>query len=101
LRRALSDRDDILIPEVIENLTTERLLVIELAEGVKVGVLLGGYPGETDLGRFGRRLGVSVRDIPPRVLLVGCAIGPLDGITRQLDPEVDALEIVARYTSTL
>jgi ubiquinone biosynthesis protein len=210
LRRALSDRDDILIPEVIENLTTERLLVMELAEGVKitdtealveagisprkvalllndayadqllrrgvlhadphpgnllvqhgprlvlldhgltlalepsfiatlermvsammggdlealtqalgeagvpvgedtdltallqvVGVLLGGYPGETDLGRFGRRLGASVRDIPPLVLLVGRAIGLLDGITRQLDPEVDALEIVARYTSTL
>ena len=210
LRIALSDRDDILIPEVIENLTTERLLVMELAEGVKitdtealveagisprevalllndayadqlfrrgvlhadphpgnllvqhgprlvlldhgltlalepsfiatlerimsammggdlealtqtlgeagvpmgedtdltallqvVGVLLGGYPGETDLGRFGRRLGASVRDIPPQVLLVGRAIGLLDGITRQLDPEVDALEIVARYTSTL
>ena len=32
--------------------------------------------------------------------LVGRAIGLLDGITRQLDPEVDALEIVARYTST-
>ena len=36
LRRALSDRDDIFIPEVIENLTTERLLVMELAEGVKI-----------------------------------------------------------------
>src|SRR5215218_1090466 len=36
LRRALSDRDDILIPEVIENLTTERLLVMELADGVKI-----------------------------------------------------------------
>jgi len=210
LRRALGDRDDILIPKVIENLTTERLLVMELAEGVRitdtetlvgagisprevalllndvyadqlfrrgvlhadphpgnllvqhgprlvlldhgltlalessfiatlermvsammgrdlkaltqtlreagvpmgedtdltallqvVGVLLGGYPGETDLGGFGRRLGASVRSIPPRVLLVGRAIGLLDGITRQLDPEVDALEIVARYTGTL
>jgi predicted unusual protein kinase regulating ubiquinone biosynthesis (AarF/ABC1/UbiB family) len=56
---------------------------------------------ETDLGGFGRRLGASVRNIPPRVLLVGRAIGLLDGITRQLDPEVDALEIVARYTGTL
>jgi hypothetical protein len=66
-----------------------------------VGVLLGGYPGERDFGSFGRRLGSSVRDIPPRVLLVGRAIGLLDGITRQLAPEVDALEIVACYTSTL
>ena len=36
LRRALCDRDDILIPKVIENLTTERLLVMELAEGVRI-----------------------------------------------------------------
>jgi predicted unusual protein kinase regulating ubiquinone biosynthesis (AarF/ABC1/UbiB family) len=65
-----------------------------------VGVLLGGERGEiaTDFGGFGRRLGASVRDIPPRLLLVGRAIGLLDGITRQLDPDLDALEIVARYT---
>ena len=209
LRRALSNRYDMVIPAVVEDLTTERLLVMELMEGVKitdrealigagisprevalllndayadqlfkrgvlhadphpgnllvqpgprlvlldhgltltleqsfiatlermvsairgadiealtgaleeagvsvskdndlmallqvVGVLLGGPPGERDLGSFGRRLGASVRDIPPRVLLVGRAIGLLDGITRQLDPEVDALEIVARFTGT-
>jgi ubiquinone biosynthesis protein len=206
LRRALSDRDDVVIPGVVEDLTTESLLVMEFAEGVRitdreklvgagisprevalllndayadqlfrrgvlhadphpgnllvqpgprlvlldhgltlalersfiatlermvsamidgdlealtralegagvpvggdtdlttllqvVGVLLSG-PGETDLGSFSRRLGASVRDIPPRVLLVGRAIGLLDGITRQLDPEVDALDIVARHT---
>ena len=65
-----------------------------------VGVLLGGEWEEigTDFEGFGRRLGASVRDIPPRLLLVGRAISLLDGITRQLDPDVDALEIVARYT---
>ena len=65
-----------------------------------VGVLLGGerdVPG-ADLEDFGRKLGASVGDIPPRLLLVGRAIGLLDGITRQLDPDLDALEIVARYT---
>ncbi len=67
-----------------------------------VGVLLGGEREEigTDFESFGRRLGASVRDIPPRLLLVGRAIGLLDGITRQLDPDVDALEIVARYAGT-
>ena len=44
-----------------------------------------------------RRLGASVGDIPPKLLLVGRALGMLDGITRQLDPELDALEIVADY----
>ncbi len=212
LRDALSDRDEVMIPEVVSRLTTQRLLVMELMEGVKVtdrealdsagieprqvaellndafadqlfkrnvlhadphpgnllvqpgsdgprlvlldhgltvaldppfvatldsmvsamregdldaltgalreaglpvnedtdldtllqlvGVLLGGEREEvgTDFEGFGRRLGASVRDIPPRLLLVGRAIGLLDGITRQLDPDVDALEIVARYT---
>ena len=65
-----------------------------------VGVLLGGEREETSTSfeDFGRRLGASVGDIPPKLLLMGRAIGLLDGITRQLDPEADALEIVARYT---
>ena len=68
-----------------------------------VGVLLGteessGGEKALDLGDFGRRLGASVGDIPPKLLLVGRAIGLLDGITRQLDPELDSLEIVARHT---
>jgi predicted unusual protein kinase regulating ubiquinone biosynthesis (AarF/ABC1/UbiB family) len=63
-----------------------------------VGVLLGG---ETDnnLRDFGRGLGTSVGDLPPRLLLVGRVIGLLDGIVRQLDPELDPLGIVARYAS--
>jgi ubiquinone biosynthesis protein len=64
-----------------------------------VGVLLGGERQESDLGSFGLRLGASVGDIPPKLLLVGRAIGLLDGITRQLDPDLDALEIVGRHTS--
>ncbi len=75
-----------------------------------VGVLLGaegtsddesdnGTSGEAlDLADFGRRLGASVGDVPPKLLLVGRAIGLLDGITRQLDPELDSLEVVGRYT---
>ncbi len=64
-----------------------------------VGVLLGGERGDPDgdLGGFGLKLGASVGDIPPELLLVGRAIGLLDGITRQLDPDLDALEIVDRY----
>lgn len=64
------------------------------------GVLLGGEPdgAAADLSRFGRNLGASIGDIPPDLLLVGRAIGLLDGITRQLAPELDALEIAARYT---
>ena len=72
-----------------------------------VGVLLGGQEhlgdGEdatdgVDLGKLGRSFGSGIGDIPPKLLLVGRAIDLLDGITRQLDPDLDAMEIVARYT---
>ena len=72
-----------------------------------VGVLLGGeeHLGDDDdatdsidLGRLGRSFGSGIGDIPPKLLLVGRAIGLLDGITRQLDPDLDAMEIVARHT---
>ncbi len=73
-----------------------------------VGVLLGGeeHLGDeegdaadsVDLGKLGRSFGSGIGDIPPKLLLVGRAIGLLDGITRQLDPDLDAMEIVARYT---
>ena len=72
-----------------------------------VGVLLGGEEhlgegdgddaGGMDLGRLGRSFGSGIGDIPPKLLLVGRAIGLLDGITRQLDPDLDAMEIVARH----
>ena len=67
-----------------------------------VGVLLGGDRGEEDgegmdLGRFGLNLGASIGHIPNDLLLVGRAIGLIDGITRQLDQDLDAIEIVARY----
>jgi ubiquinone biosynthesis protein len=64
-----------------------------------VGVLLGGERGGPDegLGSFGLKLGASVRDISPELLLVGRAIGLLDGITRQLAPDLDMLAIVGRH----
>ena len=65
-----------------------------------VGVLLGGGREEArpELGDLGRGLGASVGDLPPRLLLVGRAIGLLDGITQKLAPDLDVLEVVARHT---
>ncbi|MDQ4126844.1 MAG: AarF/UbiB family protein, partial [Actinomycetota bacterium] len=65
-----------------------------------VGVLLGGEREGQDAGLegFGLKLGASIGDISPELLLVGRAIGLLDGITRQLDPDLDVLEIVGSYT---
>jgi hypothetical protein len=68
-----------------------------------VGVLLGGDRGGesdgegADLREFGLSLGASIGHIPNDLLLVGRAIGLVDGITRQLDPDLDTISIVARY----
>jgi predicted unusual protein kinase regulating ubiquinone biosynthesis (AarF/ABC1/UbiB family) len=72
-----------------------------------VGVLMGGNRGEDadgeggngsmDFGEFGLNLGSSIGYIPNDLLLVGRAIGLIDGTNRRLDPDLDTIEIVARY----
>jgi ubiquinone biosynthesis protein len=67
-----------------------------------VGVLLGNnQPGESgeDVNAVdaGMQIGKSVATIPTDLLLVGRALGLLDGITKQLDPSMDTMEIVAHY----
>ncbi len=48
---------------------------------------------------MGQQLSRSIGHIPVDLILVGRALGLLDGIGRQLDPEINALEIVASYVS--
>ncbi len=67
-----------------------------------VGVLLGnnqsGESGEdVNAVDAGMQIGKSVATIPTDLLLVGRALGLLDGITKQLDPNMDTMEIVAHY----
>lgn len=64
-----------------------------------VGVLLGGEEAGSrgNVGELGLKLGASVGSIPVELLLMGRAIGLIDGITRGLDPDLDTIGIVARY----
>ncbi len=67
-----------------------------------VGVLLGNnQPGgsgeDVNAVDVGMQIGKSVGTIPTDLLLVGRALGLLDGITKQLDPSMDTMEIVAHY----
>ena len=67
-----------------------------------VGVLLGkdqtGESGEeSDAFDVGMQIGKSIGTIPTDLMLVGRALGMLDGITKQLDPDMDTIEIVAHY----
>lgn len=61
-----------------------------------VGVLLSGERAESVLD-VGERLSRSISSIPVDLLMVGRALGLLDGITKQLDPDLDTLEIIAHY----
>ncbi len=71
-----------------------------------VGVLLGSDRSESvdgddealDLSEFTLNLGSSIGNIPNDLLLVGRALGLMDGINRQLAPDLDIVEIVARYS---
>ncbi len=68
-----------------------------------VGVLLGNnQPSESgedvDGMDVGMQIGKSIGTIPTDLLLVGRALGLLDGITKQLDPSMDTMEIIAHYT---
>ncbi len=64
-----------------------------------VGVLLGEEQDKLALDTLevGQQLGRSIGYIPVELILMGRALGLLDGITKQLDPKLDALEIVAGY----
>jgi predicted unusual protein kinase regulating ubiquinone biosynthesis (AarF/ABC1/UbiB family) len=63
-----------------------------------VGVLMGGEqdspPSTTAVGR---QLGKSIGHIPTNLILVGRALGLLDGVTKQLDPNLNTLEAIASY----
>jgi predicted unusual protein kinase regulating ubiquinone biosynthesis (AarF/ABC1/UbiB family) len=67
-----------------------------------VGVLLGyDQPSESgenvDAADLGMQIGRSIGTIPTDLLLVGRALGLIDGITKQLDPNMDTMEIIAHY----
>jgi ubiquinone biosynthesis protein len=48
---------------------------------------------------IGQRLGHGIGSIPSDLILVGRALGLLDGVTRQLDPSLDTLQIISGYVS--
>ena len=74
-----------------------------------VGVLLLDQPmGEEDHQQaqqrapknaveIGQSLGRGLGSIPADLILVGRALGLLDGVTKQLDPDLHALEIISGY----
>jgi predicted unusual protein kinase regulating ubiquinone biosynthesis (AarF/ABC1/UbiB family) len=83
--------------------TALRSAGLKVAEGVDlptllrlVGVILGGA-GTHNIMEVGSKIGSSIGEIPADLLLIGRALGMLNGIALQLDPKQDTLSTVARY----
>jgi len=68
-----------------------------------VGVLLGEEQDKTamDTRYVGQQLGKNIGKIPVPLILMGRALGLMDGIAKQLDPDINTLEIVADYVSEM
>jgi predicted unusual protein kinase regulating ubiquinone biosynthesis (AarF/ABC1/UbiB family) len=64
-----------------------------------VGVLLGEERVGTAV-EMAPQLAKSLSHVPVNLLMVGRALGMLDGITKQLDPDLNTLEIIARYVQS-
>jgi len=65
------------------------------------GVLLGqgaDETGEGDAVGAGMQFVKSIGGIPADLMMVGRALSLLDGITKQLDPGMDIVELAAHYT---
>jgi ubiquinone biosynthesis protein len=65
-----------------------------------VGVLMGNARESASASEVGKRLGKSIGHIPTDLILVGRALGLLDGVTKQLAPHLSALEVIADYAAT-
>ena len=64
------------------------------------GVLLGqgaDETGEGDAVGAGMQFVKSIGGLPADLLIVGRALSLLDGITKQLDPDMDIVELAAHY----
>ena len=68
------------------------------------GVVLGHGPddagGDADVVGAGMQFVKSIGGLPADLLMVGRALSLLDGITKQLDPDMDIVELAAQYAET-
>jgi ubiquinone biosynthesis protein len=67
-----------------------------------VGVLMGSDQGaiSASASEVGQQLSKSIGHIPTDLILVGRALGLLDGVTKQLAPHLNALEAIAGYATS-
>ena len=68
------------------------------------GVVLGHGPDDAgedaDVVGAGMQFVKSIGGLPADLLMVGRALSLLDGITKQLDPDMDIVELAAQYAET-
>jgi predicted unusual protein kinase regulating ubiquinone biosynthesis (AarF/ABC1/UbiB family) len=52
---------------------------------------------QPDLVSVGRDIAATVGSLSPQLIMVGRALGLIDGIVQQLDPTIDVLDIIRQY----
>jgi ubiquinone biosynthesis protein len=66
------------------------------------GIVLGQEAGETgkdgDVAGAGMQFMKSMGGLPADLMMVGRALSLIDGITKQLDPDMNIVELAAHYT---
>ena len=55
---------------------------------------------DADAVGAGMQIGKSIGSLPADLLMVGRALSLVDGITKQLDPDMDIVELAAQYAET-
>jgi hypothetical protein len=86
------------LPPDVDLATLLQLVGVLLNDG-SAGASAASDAEAADAMSVGKQLGASIGHIPADLLLLGRALGLLDGTTKLLDPSVNALESVAAYVS--
>ena len=68
------------------------------------GVALGHGPDDAGEHAYvvgpGMQFVKSIGGLPSDLLMVGRVFSPIDGITKQLDPDMDIVELAVQYAET-
>ena len=95
--RGLADGDS---EQIVSGMRLAGASVPELDDQLAFLMLFGALTHAVthpDLASVGRGIATTVGSLSPQLIIVGRALGLIDGIVQQLDPTIDVLSLIRRY----